>query len=133
MEPRHPDPSSTNQHERYTDEQCSDDSISSSDCGENGDRHTGQQSRRLTPSGKVMRNLRLLAALAHSIRKRRLAHQITQDELAHATGLDRSYIVSIEKGKRNISITKLVQIAAELGLSASQLLRLAEEQLEDRI
>jgi len=82
-------------------------------------------------SGKVTRNVPLVAALAQEIRLQRHARQITQDELAKATGLDRSYIISIEKGKRNISITKLAQIAAVLGLSASQLVSLAEQALVD--
>src|SRR5262245_23405630 len=81
--------------------------------------HNGAKGRvKGVRTGKPGRNTQLLAALACAIRNRRLAHHITQDELANATGLDRSYIVSIEQGKRNISISKLVQIAGELGLQA---------------
>jgi len=122
---------SGNHQEVYADEDCQLEPAQLIEGDTNGEQHEDREDEQLMPSGKAIKNLRLLAALAQSIRSLRQARCITQDELAHATGLDRSYIVSIEQGKRNISISKLVQIAAELGLSASQLLRLVEEQLEE--
>jgi DNA-binding XRE family transcriptional regulator len=69
----------------------------------------------------------LVQALAAVIRKQRLALGMTQQTLANTAGLDRSYIISIEHGQRNLSYTTLVQIAAGLELQASELVRLAEQ------
>lgn len=131
MEHRQPGASSKSNEGNGSEETSAVDLAHAMDPGNGGAHDTSSGGGGIGSSGKATRNLRLLAALAHCIKTRRLSLRITQDELAHVTGLDRSYIVSIEKGKRNISITKLVQIASELGLTASQLLRMAEEQAED--
>jgi len=73
-----------------------------------------------------------LKALAGVIRQRRLSLQITQQTLAEATGLDRSYLISIEHGKRNPSITKLAQIAKSLKLSTAELVGMAEWAIDHR-
>lgn len=52
------------------------------------------------------------------IRKRR---NLTQEELAFCSGLDRSYIASVEKGKRNISIVNLEKISKALNVSLAEL------------
>jgi len=68
----------------------------------------------------------LVSALSAVIRKRRLSLSMSQQVLSEKTGLDRSYLISIEHGKRNPSITTLSQIAAGLQMSTSELLNLAE-------
>lgn len=40
---------------------------------------------------------------------------ISQEELAERAGLDRTYITSVEKGRRNISIGTLEKITNQLG------------------
>ena len=42
---------------------------------------------------------------------------ISQEELADIAGLDRTYITSIECGKRNISIVNIERVAKALGVT----------------
>lgn len=42
---------------------------------------------------------------------------ISQEELADIAGLDRTYITSVERGKRNISIVNLEKLSSALGVS----------------
>lgn len=42
---------------------------------------------------------------------------ISQEALAHEAGLDRTYITSVERGKRNISIVNLEKITKALNVN----------------
>jgi transcriptional regulator with XRE-family HTH domain len=59
-------------------------------------------------------NKHLLVTLGQRIRAARKAIGWTQEDLADASGLDRSYIGGIERGERNISFISLCQIAKAL-------------------
>ena len=61
-------------------------------------------------------------ALGQSIRSRRLAVGLSHEKLAEAAGLHWTYISSIERGKRNVSLVNIVRIAKALGVSPSELL-----------
>mgnify|MGYP000151766643 CR=1 FL=1 len=56
------------------------------------------------------------------VRKLRLEKGLSQEALAHEANLDRTYIPSIEKGERNVSITVMEQIANALKVKISVLL-----------
>jgi len=71
----------------------------------------------------------LLVALGRAIRQVREDRQISQDQLATKAELDRSYVSSIENGKRNVSIQSLNKIANSLGVSLTELIQLAEDRL----
>ena len=43
--------------------------------------------------------------------------KMSQKDLAYAADLDRSYIASVENGKRNISIVNIEKVAIALGVS----------------
>ena len=60
--------------------------------------------------------------LGQKIREQRLAIGISQEELASAAGLHRTYIGSIERGERNVSLQNIVAIARALSVSPSVLL-----------
>ena len=45
----------------------------------------------------------------------------SQEELADRAGIDRTYITSVECGKRNISIVNIEKIATALGVTLSKL------------
>lgn len=45
---------------------------------------------------------------------------ISQESLAHEAGLDRTYITSVERGKRNISIVNLDKITKALNIKLSE-------------
>jgi transcriptional regulator with XRE-family HTH domain len=56
---------------------------------------------------------------------------MSQEKLAEESGLHRTYISSIELGKRNISLANIHKIARALGVSMTELLRLCEDRLQD--
>lgn len=45
---------------------------------------------------------------------------ISQEELADKAGLDRTYITSVECGKRNISIVNIEKLSTCLGVSLAE-------------
>ena len=53
------------------------------------------------------------------LRELRLAAGLSQEELAEASDLDRTYISSTERGQRNISLEAMTQIAAALKVSVA--------------
>jgi len=65
---------------------------------------------------------KLAKALGERIRVQRKACRISQDALALACNIDRSYMGRIERGEVNITIEKLYRIAGELACDPSSLL-----------
>ncbi len=57
--------------------------------------------------------------VGNRIKELRSSRGISQETLAHEAGLDRTYITSVERGKRNISIVNLEKIAIALNISLS--------------
>jgi transcriptional regulator with XRE-family HTH domain len=55
------------------------------------------------------------------LRSLRLAKGLSQEALAHNCDLDRTYIGSVERGERNISLVNIHIIAAALGVSVAEL------------
>lgn len=45
---------------------------------------------------------------------------ISQEELAYIVGLDRTYITSVERGKRNISIVNIEKLAKALNVTLAE-------------
>ncbi|MFC1943536.1 helix-turn-helix domain-containing protein [Chloroflexota bacterium] len=70
----------------------------------------------------------LLEKLGKSIRSRRLALGISQEELGNRANLDRTYVSGVERGVRNPSFTALVKLSEGLGISLSSLLERTEDQ-----
>jgi transcriptional regulator with XRE-family HTH domain len=66
-----------------------------------------------------------LVALGDAIRRLRVEAGISQEELAHESGLDTSYMSSIERGMQNPGLILVLRIAAALGVTGSVLLELA--------
>ena len=65
-----------------------------------------------------MENIKKL--FGSNVRKYRLDINLSQEKLALEVGLDRTYITSVENGKRNISILNLEKIWLHFGLTPSQ-------------
>lgn len=53
----------------------------------------------------------------------RRARRLSQEELADAAEIDRTYVSSCERGKRNISLLNIYRLAAALGVGPHELLR----------
>lgn len=58
--------------------------------------------------------------IGQHIKDLRSKKNLTQLELSELSGLDRTYITSVENGRRNISIINLERIVHALGLSLSK-------------
>lgn len=61
--------------------------------------------------------------LAENIEKFRLSKKITKEELSLILGVDNSYISKLEKGKINITIDKIEQLANYFEIEAWKLLK----------
>ncbi len=54
--------------------------------------------------------------VGRKIKELRIIRNLTQEQLAYISQLDRTYINSVENGKRNISIVNLEKIAKGLNI-----------------
>ena len=70
-------------------------------------------------------------AVGRAIRQVREDRQISQDELGVRANLDRTYISSVENGKRNISLENLHLLARSLGVSLTEIVQLAEDRMSE--
>jgi len=57
------------------------------------------------------------------VKELRQARELSQEALAHLAELDRTYIPSIEKGERNVSIEVIQKLSIAFGISISELLK----------
>lgn len=73
----------------------------------------------------------LAKQLGANIRDKRKEQGIPQERLALECGVDRSYMGRIERGKVNITVDKLYQIAAKLNCEPASLLPLSEARPSD--
>lgn len=63
------------------------------------------------------------AKLGKRIKLLRLENKLSQEKLAHLSDLDRTYMYSIEKGERNISIITIEKISKALNIPIHELLK----------
>ena len=69
----------------------------------------------------------LTQILADNIRTYRKVRGISQEEFADLCQLHRTYIGSVERGERNVTLSTLEAIAKAMGILAPQLLTKGEE------
>lgn len=72
---------------------------------------------------KPIRISSLRQTLAGSLRRLRTQQNLSQEALAEKAGLHRTYIGSIERCERNVSIDNIERLAEALGVSAADLLK----------
>ncbi len=65
----------------------------------------------------------LQQAFGDRVRARRLELLLSQEKLAEVCGIDRSYIGSLERGGRNVSLNNIMRLARALQMDAGDLLR----------
>ncbi|BCG99864.1 MULTISPECIES: helix-turn-helix transcriptional regulator [unclassified Mesorhizobium] len=62
-------------------------------------------------------------AFAQNLRALRRARGLSQEELAHQAGIDRTYISALERNVYNASIDVVDRLAEVLGVDVAELLR----------
>ena len=60
--------------------------------------------------------------LGENLRRLRQAAGLAQDELASRAGLHRTYVSSVERGKRNVSLENIFALANALGCDPRELI-----------
>ncbi|WP_035200970.1 helix-turn-helix domain-containing protein [Agrobacterium tumefaciens] len=65
---------------------------------------------------------KFLVEFGERVRALRKSRGLSQEQLAHACGLDRTYVGGIERGERNITIIKIRLIASALNVPISQVI-----------
>ena len=71
----------------------------------------------------IPQNSSLRQRFAHNLRRVRLEKGLSQEALADLAGLHRTYIGSIERGERNISIDNIERLANALDCKVTELLK----------
>jgi len=64
----------------------------------------------------------IINIVADNVRSLRKAAELSQEELAHEAGLDRTYISQVERRQRNVTIVVLAKIAGALKVTPDRLL-----------
>ena len=75
-----------------------------------------------------MRNIQTAFGLSVRAYRKRLG--ISQEELAAISGLHRTYIGSVERGERNVTLQNIFVLAQSLRTSASNLINETEKNSE---
>ena len=63
-----------------------------------------------------------MRALGKRVRLLRLVRELTQDELAQAAGMSRSFVSLIEHGEHGVDIVRLLRLAAVFDMPLTELL-----------
>ena len=71
------------------------------------------------------------ARFGKRVRLLRVMQEISQETLALECELDQSYVSSIERGKRNVSLRSIQSIARALGVTLSQLFDGMEQPIDN--
>lgn len=69
-----------------------------------------------------MKNDETLLAFGLNVAKARKVKSYSQEKLAEIADLDRTYVSSVERGQRNVSLINILKIANALSISPSELL-----------
>lgn len=70
--------------------------------------------------------MELSEAVGLSVRRLRLQQGRSQEELAYAAGLDRTYVSGLERGTRNPALSTLERVAIALDVRLSRIFGIAE-------
>jgi transcriptional regulator with XRE-family HTH domain len=65
----------------------------------------------------------LRKAFSANLRRERQMRSLSQETLADLAGLHRTYIGSVERGQRNITIDNIERLARALGIEPADLMR----------
>ena len=77
--------------------------------------------------------MEILYKFGSVVRQFRLLRGMSQEQLADRSGLHRTYISSIERGVRNVSLVNIQKIADALGISLSEIFAEIENGEENNV
>ncbi len=64
----------------------------------------------------------LVTVFAANVRRKRLELGLSQEELAEAAGVHRTYVGMLERGEKNVTIYNIERISLALGVQPASLL-----------
>ena len=67
--------------------------------------------------------MKLKKIFSNNVRKYRVKQNLSQEELAEKAGVHRTYIGSVERGERNITINVMEKICTALGIPINDLFK----------
>ena len=67
------------------------------------------------------------AALGRAVRRLRIERGLSQEDLAHLSRMDRTWVGGIERGETNPSYEKLMDLATALDVRISELIAEADD------
>jgi len=70
-------------------------------------------------------------AFGHVLKTSRKKIGLSQEQLALQSNLDRTFISLLERGKRQPSLTSILEVSENLNVSANELIRLTVEKLNN--
>ena len=70
--------------------------------------------------------------VAHNLRRLRLSAGISQEDLAARAGIHRTYVSSLEQGRRNIGVATVFALSKALGCDPREILAPLSETSEGR-
>lgn len=76
------------------------------------------------------RGYALRRILAENMRTIRYQKELSQEKLAEISGLHRTYVGSVERAERNVTLSTLEALATALGVSVPELLTKGEARSE---
>jgi transcriptional regulator with XRE-family HTH domain len=85
--------------------------------------------KRGRPPGSTTSDPLVAHAFGAAVRTARVAAEISQEELAHKAGVERSHMGKIERGEHMPTLALALKIAKALGVTASDLVRETESAL----
>jgi transcriptional regulator with XRE-family HTH domain len=71
--------------------------------------------------GQAMRADQISTVFGQVLREQRLSRELSQEELALAADVDRTFVSQMERGIRQPTITTLIKLAGALGIQPSTL------------
>lgn len=80
---------------------------------------------------KYLMHRKLNNSVAHIIKQRRLHLGLSQESLADLCDLDRTYISSVERGKRNLTLLTMEKIISQLDITIPDFLKLVSKELSN--
>lgn len=70
-----------------------------------------------------MLRMNICEVVGTNIRKLRNKRGLSQEQLSHETGIDRSYLSEVESGQKSVGVEMLAKLAEGLGVHVTELFK----------